>query len=188
MSQPLSQLSCIACGETYPADRFTFRCRCGDLLSVQHDLEGLKTKHDALKETFEERLSQIAPPLQSGVWRYHELILPDLPIDKIVTLGEGNTPLYQRATVERYVGVEELYIKHEGENPTLSFKDRGMTAGVSWANHVGARQVACASTGDTSAAMASYAAAAELPAAVLLPHEKVSVEQLAQPICYGAKV
>lgn len=188
-TDPISRLTCIACGATYPTDRFQFNCRCGDLLAVEHDLAAVQAACPDLRARFDERLGRIDTPHDwSGVWRYRELVLPDLPPEAIVTLPEGNTPLYRREAVERYVGVAELRIKHEGENPTLSFKDRGMTAAVSWARHVGARQVACASTGDTSAAMACYAAAAGLPAAVLLPHEKVSVEQLAQPICYGARV
>lgn len=185
----ITDLQCIACGAAHDVTTSQLVCSsCGDLLGVRHDLERLAAAHPDLRETFEARRGEMCPPYASGVWRYHELILPDLPAGAIVSLPEGNTPLYRRSAVERYLGIDEVYIKHEGENPTLSFKDRGMTAGVSWARHVGARQVACASTGDTSAAMACYAAAAELPAAVLLPHEKVSAEQLAQPICYGAQV
>ena len=183
-----SLLQCIGCGKTYETSQARFRCDCGDLLAVEHDLERLAAAFPDLRAVFEARLGKMAPPDASGVWRYHELILPDLPRDAVVSMPEGNTPLYRRAAVERFLDLDEVYIKHEGENPTLSFKDRGMTAGVSWAKHLGARLVACASTGDTSAAMACYAAAAELPAAVLLPHEKVSLEQLAQPICYGARV
>ncbi len=186
---PYTRLQCIACGEQYEAAGTRLRCRlCGDLLSVEHDLERVAADAGDLRALFEGRLSEMAPPHASGVWRYRELVLPDLPPEHIVSLPEGNTPLLRRPPVERFVGAAELYIKHEGENPTLSFKDRGMTAGVSWANHLGARLVACASTGDTSAAMACYAAAAGIPALVLLPHDKVSVEQLVQPICYGARV
>jgi threonine synthase len=189
--RPISRLECIACHATYPTDRRSFRCACGDLLEVQHDLEAVQRAHGDLKERFARRLGTLDPDRPhdaSGVWRYRELILPELPEAAIVSLPEGSTPLYRREAVERYVGAREVRIKHEGENPTLSFKDRGMTAGVSWARQIGATLVACASTGDTSAAMACYAAAAGLPAAVLLPHEKVSPEQLAQPICYGARV
>lgn len=189
-SAPLSTLRCIACAQIEATDTARFRCSaCGDLLAVEHDLEALAARlGDDPKELFARRLQELSPPYVSGVWRYHELILPDLPREAIVALPEGNTPLYRRSALTRWLDVAELAIKHEGENPTLSFKDRGMTAGVSWAKHVGAQRVACASTGDTSAAMAAYAAAAELPAVVLLPHEKVSAEQLAQPISYGARV
>src|SRR5262249_11974874 len=123
---------------------------------------------------------------RSGVWRYHELVLPDLPAGDIVTMPEGNTNLYRSRRLEELSGTAEVYVKHEGENPTLSFKDRGMTAGVSFARHRGVRAVACASTGDTSAALASYAAAAEgLRALVLLPAGRISLEQLSQPIASG---
>ena len=185
----LSRLACIACHREAPVDTAQFACPgCGDLLVVEHDLAALKRRHPDLKARFAARLGELRPPYASGVWRYHELVLPDLPREAIVTLPEGHTPLYRRAALERFVGASTVYLKHEGENPTLSFKDRGMTSGVSWARHVGARRLACASTGDTSAALAAYAAAAELPGIVLLPHEKVSVEQLAQPIAYGARV
>ena len=187
--QPLSSLRCIACGQVEPVTTSRFRCgACGDLLRVEHDLPRLAQRYPDLKQRFSARLQELREPYVSGVWRYHELILPDLPAAEIVTVGEGHTGLYRRRAIDRFVGVETTYVKHEGENPTLSFKDRGMTAGVSWAKHVGARRVACASTGDTSAAMACYAAAAELPALVLLPENKVSIEQLAQPIVYGARV
>lgn len=189
---PISTLRCIACHHEEPTSTARFRCSaCGDLLAVEHDLEALAAKlgtADIAKARFAARRQSVRLPDTSGVWRFRELILPDLPADKIVSLPEGNTPLYRRPQLARWAGIADLAVKHEGENPTLSFKDRGMTAGVSWAHHVGAKRVACASTGDTSAAMAAYAAAAELPAVVLLPHEKVSAEQLAQPISYAAKV
>jgi len=188
MDQSYSKLYCIACGHQEPVTTSRFYCSsCGDLLSVEHDLTAVAAHHGDLKALFRERLLQMQPPYASGVWRYHELILPDLPAEGIVSQPEGNTGLYRRPAVDRYVGAA-AWIKHEGENPTLSFKDRGMTAGVSWAKHAGAKRVACASTGDTSAAMACYAAAADLPAVVLLPENKVSVEQLVQPLSYGAHV
>lgn len=189
MTDTVSTLRCIGCGHAEAVTTSRFRCSaCGNLLSVEHDLERLAARYGDLKARFSERLTQLRGPYASGVWRYHELILPDLPADDIVSVGEGGTGLYRRKAIDRYLGVAEAYVKHEGENPTLSFKDRGMTAGVSWAKHVGAKRVACASTGDTSAAMACYAAAAEIPGIVLLPRNKVSIEQLAQPISYGARV
>jgi threonine synthase len=115
------------------------------------------------------------------------MILPDLPPDRIVTMQEGSTRLYRSGALEREIGVDTLYLKHEGENPTLSFKDRGMTAGVSWARRLGRPRVVCASTGDTSASMAAYAAFAGIESVVLLPENRVSIEQLSQPIAYGAK-
>ncbi len=189
MKDTISQLYCIACDTVHAPDTHTFACKaCGDLLEVRHDVAAQQSQYPNLKKTFDERMASFDLPYVSGVWRYHELILPDLHPDKIVSLPEGNTPLYRRDRIEEFVGAKTVYIKHEGQNPTLSFKDRGMTAGVSWANHLGVKRVACASTGDTSAAMAAYAASAGLPGVVLLPHEKISVEQLAQPIGYGARV
>lgn len=187
-SRVISALRCIACGHEEPVATSRFRCSsCGDLLRVEHDLSRLGSAQ-ALKARFQERLNALQPPYASGVWRYHELILPDLPADAIVSQPEGNTGLYRRSAIDRYLGVATSWIKHEGENPTLSFKDRGMTAGVSWAKYVGAKRVACASTGDTSAAMACYAAAADIPSVVLLPENKVSIEQLVQPLSYGSRV
>ena len=191
LRQPISRLQCIACGHDEPTTTARFRCStCGDLLAVQNAIETIADTTDAteLKKRFAKRQQMMTPWESSGVWRYRELILPDLPNDMIVSLSEGNTGLYTRDAVTRFVGCAAVHLKHEGENPTLSFKDRGMTAGVSWAHHVGAKRVACASTGDTSAAMAAYAASAGIPAVVLLPHNKVSLEQLAQPISYGAQV
>jgi threonine synthase len=122
------------------------------------------------------------------VWRYHELILPELPLDQVLTKPEGNTRLYHTTALSRAFELPGLHLKHEGENPTLSFKDRGMTAGVSWAHHLGIATVACASTGDTSAALAAYAAEdPAMQAVVFLPAGKISREQLSQAIAYGAR-
>ena len=188
-AQTLSALRCIACDDVVETRTYRFRCpSCGDLLQVEHDLDQLRGRFEDLKARFNERLTHMRGPYASGIWRYHELILPDLPLKDIVSQPEGSTGLYQREAISRFVGVSEALIKHEGENPTLSFKDRGMTAGVSWAKHVGAKRLACASTGDTSAALACYAATAGLQSIILLPHEKISIEQLAQPISYGSRV
>ncbi|MHC5112832.1 MAG: threonine synthase [Planctomycetota bacterium] len=187
MNEPFSQLRCIACDARYDADRIRYRCDCGDLLEVRHDLNRLRRACGDLKERFERRLGSRQVPYGSGVWRYHEMILPDLPADEIITCGEGNTTLYHTPLLSRQFDTEKLYLKHEGENPTLSFKDRGMTAGVSWARHLGVHHVACASTGDTSAAMAAYAAQVDgMQAVVFLPRDKVTPEQLSQPIASGA--
>jgi threonine synthase len=131
---------------------------------------------------------------RSGVWRYRELVLP-LADEHIVSRQEGNTPLYGVGASERsgwrkigeYAGLERLFLKHEGENPTGSFKDRGMTIGMSVAHELGVRAVACASTGNTAASLAAYAAQAGLPALVFLPGNKVSSGKLAQSIAYGAR-
>jgi threonine synthase len=187
MSTPISTLRCIACGRGRDTHEVRYRCDCGDLLEVVHDLERLRHAHPDLRATFDRRLGTRAWPYLSGVWRYHELILPELPLADVVSKPEGNTNLYRTPKLSAAFGTEALYLKHEGENPTLSFKDRGMTAGVSWAHHLRQPLVACASTGDTSAAMAAYAAQVEgMRGVVFLPARKVSPEQLAQAISYGA--
>jgi len=133
----------------------------------------------------------------SGVWRYRELILP-VPEYYIVTRPEGNTGLYSvgrencdkhhngHSSLGHYAELDTFYLKHEGENPTGSFKDRGMTVGVTMANLLGARAVACASTGNTSASLASYAAQLGLPCIVFLPATNVAAGKLAQSLAYGA--
>lgn len=186
----MSSLRCIGCGRDYPLGEIRYECEaCSDLLEVTHDLDGLKRQRDGAswRRLFDSRLGAAAGIHRSGVWRYHELILPDLPADRVVTRPEGNTNLYRSPRLERESGTGSVHIKHEGENPTLSFKDRGMSAGVSFARFIGVDLVACASTGDTSAAMAAYAAQAEgMRGVVVLPRGKISMEQLSQPIASGA--
>jgi threonine synthase len=140
-----------------------------------------------LRERFDARLRQPERHRagDSGVWRYAELVLPGPGV--IVSHPEGNTPLHRRDALSRYVGLEDFTLKHEGQNPTGSFKDRGMTVAVSRAVRVGATAVACASTGNTSASMAAYAAQAGLPALVFVPRGKVAAGKLAQALAYGAR-
>jgi threonine synthase len=123
----------------------------------------------------------------SGVWRFRELVLPDAESRDVVTYPEGNTPLLWRRRVAAWCGVEALFMKHEGANPTGSFKDRGMTVAVTQAKRIGASAVACASTGNTSASLAAYAAAVDIPALVLVPTGQVSLGKLAQSLAYGAR-
>jgi threonine synthase len=123
---------------------------------------------------------------QSGVWKYREAVLT-LPAASVVTHPEGRTRLYSRPALSAYAGVERLVLKHEGENPTGSFKDRGMTVAVSQAKHLGLAAVACASTGNTSAALAAYAAQAGLKALVFIPAGKIATGKLAQSLGYGAR-
>jgi threonine synthase len=119
------------------------------------------------------------------VWRFREIVLPSA--HDVISHPEGNTPLLHRETIDRWTGADHLLLKHEGHNPTGSFKDRGMTVGVTQARRIGARAVACASTGYTSASLASYAAQAGLPALVLVPAEQVALGKLAQTLAYGAR-
>ena len=185
-----SSLRCIACGRTSPLFEVRYACdACGDLLEVAHDRARLKAERDgaAWRALFDERLRVRDGPYRSGVWRYHELVLPDLASGDLVTMPEGNTNLYRVPRLEAESKTASVQVKHEGENPTLSFKDRGMTAGVSFARRIGARMVACASTGDTSAAMAAYAARVPgMRGMVVLPRHQVTLEQLSQPIASGA--
>ncbi|MDI3341179.1 MAG: threonine synthase [Sphaerobacter sp.] len=175
-------LRCGACGATHPADRLVIRCHCGGLLDVVIDRNG-----PIDRAIFDRRLTALVGAERSGVWRYREL-LPPLPDTAIVTKPEGNTNLYEVPGLAAWAGVSRLVLKHEGENPTGSFKDRGMTVATSHALWVGASVVACASTGNTSASVAAYAAAAGLPAIVFLPVGKISAAKLGQAIAYGARI
>ena len=172
---------CVRCGRTIDALN-GFTCACGGTLEVVHEFP------EASLGVFESRLSHRDGPYRSGVWRYKELIHPRIGVDSIVTRPEGNTNLYRRAGVSRYTGVDSVQLKHEGENPTGSFKDRGMTVAVSEAVRSGARVVACASTGNTSASMAAYAAQAGLKAVVFIPEGEIAYGKLAQALAYGANV
>ena len=128
-----SVFRCVLCGKTEPLTEIVYQCVCGGLLEVQHDLTASGRSADQWRELFEGRWGAREGPDASGVWRYREMILPDLPPGEIVSMQEGATRLYRSSALEREIGLDSLFIKHEGENPTLSFKDRGMTAGVSWA-------------------------------------------------------
>ncbi|WP_342676984.1 threonine synthase [Methanofollis sp. UBA420] len=168
------RLSCIHCGAEYAPGEIIYTCKkCGHLLTVNYDLDAISVT----KKEWEQR------PL--SVWRYREL----LPVTiKPVTLQEGGTPLYHLERLGKELGLPHLYAKHEGMNPSGSFKDRGMTVGVSMAIQLGMKSVACASTGNTSASLAVYAAKAGIPAVVLLPAGKVALGKVAQALMHGAKV
>ncbi len=180
----MSWQSCAACGERYGELDPRARCACGGLLEVQHEPPALGPAQ--LRELFATRRSAVRGPDRSGVWRYRELVLPGAGID-VVSHPEGITPLLEREAVARWSGTGTLWLKHEGHNPTGSFKDRGMTVGVTQARRIGARAVACASTGNTSAALAAYAAQAGIPALVLVPSGQVALGKLAQALAYGAR-
>jgi threonine synthase len=176
-------LVCADCGTAHPGFEVRYRCACGGTLDVVHDF---RTLRDALAlEVFDRRLSSKLDVDRSGVWRFRELILP-LAKGEMVTKPEGNTNLYRSTALSSWVGIDDLAWKHEGENPTGSFKDRGMTVGVSVARKLGMDRVACASTGNTSASMASYAAMAGMKAYVFIPEGKVAFGKLSQALAYGA--
>jgi threonine synthase len=179
-------LSCVRCDQTYPGLDPRYRCDCGGTLDVVHNLDACALTTEQL----DARRNSSDPLDRSGVWRFRELILPlgDAALrDCVVTRGEGNTHLYRAESVGRSVGVSDLWLKHEGENPTGSFKDRGMTAGITVAKHMGMSRVACASTGNTSASMASYAARAGLGAVVFIPDGEIAYGKLSQALAYGAQ-
>ncbi|HUU75593.1 MAG TPA: threonine synthase [Methanoregulaceae archaeon] len=168
------RLVCVNCRTPYPPDEIIYNCRkCGHLLAVEYDLDSIRVA----RSMWEKR------PL--SVWRYRELL--PVTIDP-VTLQEGGTPLYHLHRLGAEMGLPYLYAKHEGMNPSGSFKDRGMTVGVSMAIQLGKSTVACASTGNTSASLAAYAAKAGIPAVVLLPSGKVALGKVAQALMHGAQV
>ena len=183
--RPASWQACIACGnETVDNDPAT-RCRlCGGLLEVRHRAPSL-TREELLRKFTERRGGPPGAASTSGVWRFRELVMPGAEL--IVSHPEGNTPLLHRTAIDEYTGVPQLMLKHEGHNPTGSFKDRGMTVGVTQAVRIGARAVACASTGNTAASLAAYAAQARIPALVLVPAGAIAPGKLGQAVAYGAR-
>lgn len=181
-----AQLVCIeaACGARYSVTEVIYSCpACGGLLEAQYP--GLSLPAD-IKQTWRTRRCDNTPREQSGVWRYREMMpfLDDL--NHIVTLREGNTPLLPAASAASWAGLDAVVFKHQGFNPTGSFKDNGMTGGVAQAVRLGMKRVACVSTGNTSASMAAYASAAGLQPMVFLPHGNISYGKLAQALEYGA--
>lgn len=184
----LSWLKCLNCDETYPRNERIYTCpACNGLLDVEHNLSALKQKYGLSLDTFDQRLAGFEPWERSGVWRFRELVAPEVNPADLVTRGEGNTTLYTAPSpLAAYVGHDALQIKHEGENPTGSFKDRGMASGVTQAKQIKARAVICASTGNTSASMASFARLNGLMAIVAFPAGKVALGKIAQAVAYGA--
>src|SRR6201984_1875426 len=165
-----------------------FRCTtCGDLLEFFFPdwISGAPADPSTLKSLWLNRLTSLAALDQSGVWRFREL-LPHIPAEDAITLREGNTTLYEMPRCARSVGVEHLLAKHQGMNPTASFKDTGMTFAASSAHQRGFRWLACGSTGNTSASMAAYAARGSMHSLVLIPDGKISWGKLSQSLDYGA--
>jgi threonine synthase len=180
-----SILQCMNCSRQYTIDEMIYVCpNCGGLLDVQHDMDWLKAT--VSRELFDSRLGTYNTPYNSGVWRYKELIAPYAADTDIISRPEGNTNLYDMPRLAAQAGVAKLYLKHEGENPTGSFKDRGMTGGVTQAKRLGMTRVACASTGNTSASLASYAAFGGLQGIVLMQNQQIALGKLSQSIAYGA--
>ena len=200
-------LACAACHARYGPRTLLVECpACGGLLDL--DAPAPNATGPALRARFDDRRAGALSPVgfhggpaervrASGVWRFRELVLPDADDHEIVSHPEGDTPLLHRGAVAGWAGVDALLLKHDGHNPTGSFKDRGMTAALTQARRAGARAVACASTGNTSAALAAYAALAGLPGLVLVPapragrgpaaEPQVALGKLAQTLAYGAR-
>lgn len=176
-----SALQCIECANHYSLIDVRYHCDCGGLLEVKHPPSAWKRISTGVFDL--RRNSRLAEDV-SGVWRFRDVILPGAK--DIITHPEGGTGLYRRTRLTEFANLENLYLKHEGENPTGSFKDRGMTVAITQAKRLGMQAVACASTGNTSASLASYAAHADLKAIVFLPEGKVASGKLAQTLGYGA--
>jgi threonine synthase len=185
---------CIGgCGERYPLDEIVYECRkCGELLEVRHDMGELRKKSGReWKRLWDERYRRPKWPYGSSVWGKKELVYPNIKDKNIVSLYEGGSNLFRADRLGKKIGVDNLWVKLCGNEHTGSFKDLGMTVLVSTVNQMIANGaniagVACASTGDTSAALAAYCAAAGITAIVFLPKGKVSTAQLIQPIANGA--
>lgn len=187
---------CInGCDGQYSLDEVVYKCpKCGALLEVTHDMEKLKEKSSSeWKNLMDSRMGTVKWPHGSGVWRYKEWINPEVSDDNIVSMYEGNSNLFKAKRFGEHFGMKDLWIKMCGNTHTGSFKDLGMTVLVSMVNEMISRgkkikAVACASTGDTSAALAAYASYAGIPSIVFLPSNKISTAQLVQPMSSGSIV
>jgi threonine synthase len=188
---------CFAgCEGEWPLTQPLYRCpTCDGLLEVSHDIEALRDRSaSAWMKLFEDRWMRTEWPYGSGVWGKREWVAPEVPDESIVSTGEGGTNVFWAERLGREIGVPDLWLKLCGNSHTGSFKDLGMTVLVSVVRQAVAsgtlstRVLCCASTGDTSASLAAYGAAAGLPVAVLLPRGRVSTAQLVQPLAHGARV
>jgi threonine synthase len=181
------KIECFECKRDYSAKPMLYKCSCGGLLEVVHNFKGVDS--ELLRRRFNDRLSERMTVYTSGVWRYKELIYPDLPEAYITTKYEGNTGLYSAAeSLLMYTGVRHLWLKAQSENPSGSFKDNGMTVAVSHAQSIGKHKLACSSTGNTSSSLAMYAALANSKAFVYVPDRQVSESKIKQTLAYGAEL
>jgi threonine synthase len=183
------------CEGRYSVFEVIYHCpTCGGLLEVEHDIDALRAlSPEEWKQLLDRRVRSNEWPYGSGVWGKKEWVLPDLRNENVVSMYEGHTNLFWAQRLGEQIGVEDLWVKLCGNSHTGSFKDLGMTVLVSavkqmMADGSSVRAAACASTGDTSAALAAYCAAAGIPSIVFLPRDKVSAAQLIQPIANGALV
>jgi threonine synthase len=183
-----AELVCFepTCRARFPITAIIYNCpHCGGLLETVYPSRPPAACD--LKRLWRERRMSNDPLDQSGVWRYRELIPFLNDFDQVITLREGNTPLLESARAAEYGGLLSIWFKHQGFNPTGSFKDNGMTCGVAQARALGMRRVACVSTGNTSASMAAYASAGGLEPIIFIPHGNISYGKLAQALEYGAR-
>jgi threonine synthase len=183
------------CGERYSLFDVVYRCqKCDSLLEVVHDVDALRDRSaQAWKDLFDARYMRHTYPFGSAVWGKMEWVCPVLDPENVISMYEGGTNLFWAERLGRQLGLEDLWVKQCGNSHTGSFKDLGMTVLVSVVRQIIAdgtpiKAVACASTGDTSASLAAYCAAAGIPCVVFLPRDKVSSAQLIQPIANGALV
>ncbi len=183
-----AELACFEerCRARFAITEVLYNCpHCGGLLEAVYGKPAQSAEE--LKRLWRARRTSNEPLDQSGVWRYREFIPFLEDVSQAVTLREGCTPLLPGRRAAEYGGLDALVFKHQGFNPTGSFKDNGMTCGASQAVRLGLTRVACVSTGNTSASMAAYAAAAGLQPVIFIPHGNISFGKLAQALEYGAK-
>ncbi|NNG15424.1 MAG: threonine synthase [Gemmatimonadales bacterium] len=173
----------MACGDRLGELDPRPRCDCGGLLDVIHAAP--PSTGSELRQLLDARRTDFQAPASSGVWRFRDLVLPSAGLE-VLSHPEGNTPLLERESISHWAKVARLVLKHEGHNPTGSFKDRGMTVGITQARRIDPRAVACASTGNTAASLAAYAAQAAIPCLVLVPQGQIAGGKLAQALAYGA--
>ncbi|HMV86321.1 MAG TPA: threonine synthase [Blastocatellia bacterium] len=179
-------LRCLNCRADFPATSRIYTCRnCSGLLDVVYEIN--EFSGERLMSVWDWRRASPKAVDQSGVWRFREL-LPDADESEIVTLTEGNTQIWDAPRSAGYAGMNRLAFKHLGMNPTGSFKDLGMTTGITQAKRLGATSVACASTGNTSASMAAYAARAGMKSFVFIPSGQIALGKLSQALDYGSQV
>jgi len=179
------RLVCLICKQSYPVNKIRYSCDCGGTLDVEYDFSKTPCGQE-LKNSFFKRGSQEVVHHLSGVWRYREL-LPSVPDKYLISRGEGYTGLYENSRITKYTGIKNIFLKHEGENPSGSFKDRGMTVAITIGKWLGANIFACASTGNTSASLGAYTAAAGLKGVIFIPDNKISYGKLSQALAYGVK-
>lgn len=182
----MPSLRCIKCQTEFPTSQRIYTCsKCSGLLDVVYDVDGFQGEY--LTRIWDSRRASSKTIDLSGVWRFREL-LPEADEAKIITMVEGNTPVWDAQRSAAYARMKRLSFKHLGMNPTGSFKDLGMTTGITQAKRLRATGVACASTGNTSASMAAYAARAGIKAFVFIPSGQIALGKLSQALDYGSIV